>query len=241
MKARADTTSNGRPIDFTVPLETLIEMLREPPSCWIAFGLLGRRDDEASLKLLIGETQGTDEYRRRSAIEAIGSHVLGHVALEVVRELLRDPSQFVVRAAISAAQRLGDVGSHDGIVAALQSSEATTRTSALHALASLWQEQDFERVFDMAGQDAAKQVRREAGWTLRRQANAATWRRLAEHWIDSELPRERVWACELLVQFGSVDDRALVEGLQIDQDGHVRRAAREAIDAIHNQGTRPPG
>jgi HEAT repeat protein len=233
MNARAGNVWNGHPIDMTPPsLETLVEMLREPPSCWIAFAMLGRRDDEASLALLVRETQSADQFRRRSAVEAIGSHLRGHSALDVVRQLLRDPSPFVVRAAISVAQELADAASHDGIVAVLHDSDATTRTSALHALALLWQPDDFEAIFDVAQHDPAKQVRRKASWTLRQRADDATWRRLAGHLIASELPRERAWACELAKQFGSGADIFLAERCENDQDGHVRKAARDAITAF---------
>ena len=53
MNARAGNVWNGDPIDTTPSLTTVVEMLREPPDCWIAFALLGRRADEASLDILV--------------------------------------------------------------------------------------------------------------------------------------------------------------------------------------------
>jgi hypothetical protein len=232
MNAQAGNIWNGHPVDTTPSLEAVVEMLREPPDCWIAFGLLGMRADEASLDILVRETRSADEFRRRSAVAAIGNHARGGDALAAVRHLLLDPSPFVVRASIGAAQQLADSGSHDRIVALLDDRDSATRTSALHALAGLWQPSDFEPVFVIAQSDDAKQVRRKASWTLRQNPDRATWRRLAEHWITSDLPRERAWACDLARQFGSAGDVSLAARCEDDQDGHVRKAARDAVAAL---------
>ena len=183
------------------------------------------------------ETESPDEFRRRSAVEAIGNHARGGHALAAVRRLLRDASPVVVRASIGAAEHLADSESHDRIVALLDDRDAATRTSALHALVGLWQPGDFERVFVIAQSDDAKQVRRKASWTLRQNPDRATWRRLAEHWVTSDLPRERAWACDLARKFGSVGDVSLAARLEDDQDGHVRKAAQAAIAALSQ---RPP-
>jgi hypothetical protein len=237
MNARAGDLWNGLPIPATPPtLEELAEMLREPPECWLAFGFLGRRQDEASLAILVAETASPDQFRRRSAVAAIGNHSRGDAALDAVHRLLADPSPYVVRSAVAAAQQLGDAGSHDAIVGLLSDADASTRTTALHALSVLWQSEDFERVFVVARNDHAKQVRREANWTLREHADGANWRRLGEFWITSLLPRERVWACELIKLFGTVADIPHAAACADDQDGHVRKAAQDAVSTL---GSRP--
>jgi len=236
MNARAGDLWNGLPIPVTPPsLDEIGEMLKEPPACWIAYAALGRRDDEASLAILVAETASPDQFRRRSAVEAIGNHARGGAASLVVRRLLADPSPFVVRSAVSAVQQLADAGSHDEIVGLLSDAGATTRTSALHALTVLWQPEDFEGVISLARKDPAKQVRRKASMTLREHADAANWRQLVELWISSELPRERVWACELVKQFGMVADIPVVVACGHDQDGHVRKAAQDAVSALSSQ------
>jgi len=236
MNARAGDLWNGLPIPVTPPsLEELAEMLKEPPACWIAYAALGRRDDEASLAILVAETASPDQFRRRSAVEAIGNHARGGAASLVVRRLLSDESPFVVRSAVSAVQQLADAGSHDAIVGLLNDAEPTTRTTALHALTLLWRPEDVERVILVARKDPAKQVRREAGMTLRDHADEANWRRLVELWISSEMPRERVWACELVKQFGMVADIPVVVACSLDQDGHVRKAAQDASSALSSQ------
>ena len=235
MNARAGDLWNGLPIPVTPPsLEELAEMLKAPPMCWIAYVALGRREDEASLAILVAETASPDQFRRRSAVEAIGNHARGGAASLVVRRLLTDSSPFVVRSAVSAVQQLADAGSHDAIVGLLSDAGATTRTTALHALTVLWQPEDFEGVILVARKDPAKQVRRKASMTLRDHADEANWRRLVALWISSELPRERVWACELVKQFGVVADLPVVAACCRDQDGHVRKAAQDAVSALNS-------
>lgn len=236
MNARAGDLWDGGPIPVTPPsLEELAEMLREPPACWHVFVALGRRQDEASLAVLVAETASPDQLRRRSAVAAIGNHGRGDAALDAVRRLLSDPSPLVVRSAIAAAQQLADAGSHDAIVGLLSHADPTTRTTALHALTVLWEPEDFERVFLVARKDAAKQVRRKANKTLREHADDANWRGLGELWIASELPRERVWACELIKHFGSVADIPLAAACADDQDGHVRTTAQDAVSTLSSR------
>jgi hypothetical protein len=234
-------TWNGHPVPLSASLSELAEVLAEPPpKCWPAFVALGRRAEDASLAMLVAEANGRDPYRRRAAIEAIGNHAKGAAAAEIVRDRLFDADGPVVRAAIAAAQRISDTGSHDRIADLLRDADTETRIAALLALAVLWLPVDFEHILAIAQGDADERVRREAGFTLRRHAGVEEWHRLADLWIASDLPRERVWACELVEGFGAIaDDMALAARLTADEDGHVRRAADRAVRVLGARITPP--
>ena len=55
--------------------------------------------------------------------------------------------------------------------------------------------------------------------------------------MDSQLPRERVWACEMVARFGTATDVDRVRKRIEDPDGHVRQAAATALVTI---GGKPP-
>lgn len=63
-------------------------------------------------------------------------------------------------------------------------------------------------------------------------ATVADWLQLFEAFRTDDPPRHRVWACELAMQFGSLDINRLLEALASDRDGHVRQAAEQAVDTL---------
>ena len=229
---RIEPTWQGAKIPRDAPVIELRALLeQDPPSCWIAFRALGESRDAAAIDLLMVEAESPDEFRRRAAVEAIGQSPLSETAVAEVRRLLADRSPFVVRSAIEAAARLRDAQSHGEVLAFLKDRDSLTRHEAVRALDALWREDDFEALVEVMSKDPDDDTRKEAAWILRRHAPADS-RVLIEWWRSGALPRERVWACELIAQSREPNDRPILEALLGDGDGHVRDAARRALAGL---------
>lgn len=225
-------TWNGHPIPPDANLDELRAMLREtPPQCWVAIRALGRSPDPVALELLRSELSSSDEFRRRAALEALVGSPLRPDARDDVRRLPNDPSPFVVRTAIEAAAWLRDEQAHPAVLAFLKDRDALTRHEAVRALDALWHEDDFARLLATMSKDPDDDIRKEAAWILRRHAPADS-RVLIERWRSGSLPRERVWACELIAKSGDPNDRPVLETLLGDSDGHVRDAATRALAGL---------
>jgi hypothetical protein len=210
----------------------LRQLLREaPPTCWLAFRRLAEVNHPSALQILVAETKHPDEYRRRAAAEALGRSPLGADAVGDVRRLLTDSSPYVVRAALAAAATLRDDHSHEAVLRHLNDGEAATRHTALRALDALWRDEDSAAVLALASNDPDSDVRKEAGWLLRHHVPPDP-RPLLKRWLSSEIPRERVWAAELMRISVAEYDRASLDFLLRDTDGHVREAAKRTLSAI---------
>ena len=219
-------------------LAELAQILRgDAPDCWTAFIALSERTEPAALDLLLAQCQSSDPHRRRAAIDAIGASPLGRTALTTVRKLLNDPIEPVQHAAIEAAAKLRDSGSHSVIRDLLKSRSVYTRGAAMRALDQLWQDGDFDAVFRVATTDRDERARKQASFVLIGHVPPA-WRRLVEFWQDSAVPRERAWACDLIERFGDASDRALAERFLKDSDGHVRDAAGRALITLELRAPR---
>jgi hypothetical protein len=88
---------------------------------------------------------------------------------------------------------------------------------------------DFAPVFRLPLSDPSPAVRRDAAWTLRRTACAETWRELFEAWKGDQLPRHRLWACELAGEHGDESVGVELRALARDRDGHVRKAVARTL------------
>lgn len=226
-------TWNGIPVLPDASLEDLKTLLTAPPpDCWVAFRALAVRADFESLDLLIHEAAGTDPLRRRAAVEAIGDRPASDRGSAAVRRLLTDHAPVVVRAAVAATARLHDQKGRDRVLALFEDPDPETRVVALRAIGELWQADDAAAVLAVATSDRAKKVRRQASLVLSDHRDEKHWRELAALWHESDLPRERTWACGLLGAYGTVDELGLATRLASDPDGHVRNAARRAVEAI---------
>ena len=208
------------------------DLLRQPPpACWLAFRKLAEINDPSALRLLVAETNDPDDFRRRAAVEAVGRSPLGPQAVGDVRRLLNDTSPYVVRSALEAAAALRDDQSHAAILRHLKDEDPSTRSTALHALDAVWRDEDSDVVLAVESHDPDGDIRKEAGWLLRHHLPANP-RPLLQRWLSSEIPRERVWAAELMRETAAYYDRASLERLLRDTDGHVREAAKRTLAAI---------
>jgi hypothetical protein len=224
----ADADSSAR----SLSVGELGDLLRQPPpACWLAFRKLAEINDPSALRLLVAQTNNPDEFRRRAAVEALGKSPLGPQAVAEVRRLLTDTSPYVVRSALEVAAALRDDHSHDAIVRHLKDEDPSTRSTALQALDAVWRDEDSDVVLALESQDADGDIRKEASWLLRHHLPANP-RPLLQRWLSSELPRERVWAAELMRETVAYYDRSSLEKLLRDTDGHVREAAKRTLAAI---------
>jgi HEAT repeat protein len=193
------------------------------------------------MEILFRFARSPDWCFRRIAIEAIDSREIAPVTVCLIREALHDPSPFVVRTACEAVERWGLTEAYDDLLTLLNDREAATRQTAVRALSSVWRPEAFAPVLHMCRSDPAREVRREAAWTLRRAAEPAAWRELFDMWKEDELPRLRFWACELACEFGSSSVKGELETLTRDRDGHVRKAARRALEQALSSDAGEPG
>ncbi len=230
---------NGVPIPYGASVAQLLGMIESSgPEKWAAIVALAHCDADEALHLLANLAQSSDTYTRRAAIVAIGRHARGHVLGQLVCKRLEDSSEYVAWAACEAAAALKLRAAHGGIQNLLKHRSQALRLAAVQALAVLWRNSDFSKVFQLMQSDPADKVRKEAAWTLRKRARRSNWRLLFDTWRREHPPRHRVWACELAETFGASEILPFLAQLAADRDGHVRKAAGRAIDIIQE---RPPG
>ncbi|MCL4691431.1 MAG: HEAT repeat domain-containing protein [Candidatus Hydrogenedentes bacterium] len=236
-----------RPDDFNgivIPYDASFNELRAmlcapPPQCWVAFIALGYRPGGESLRVLAEQLSSPDTHFRRAAVGAIATHPDGRELERDILERLKDPSDQVVREACNTAASLGLRSAHDIIISLLDSSADSTRIAAITALSDLWEDGDFQRLFTLYRREQEEIVRKEAAWVLRDRVGKKNWRELFDCFLADEIPRHRTWACELAGAFGMTDVEKVIQELLNDQDGHVRRAAHDAIDRLKESANSP--
>jgi hypothetical protein len=195
---------NGVPVPYEAPLAELLATAQQPgPQAWAAIRALAAKPEAEALAALARLARSADPQVRRSAIEALGLHLSGRAASEVIGQALQESDPLTVRAAIDAATRLGLDSAHERVLGLINTSDPATRLAALRALEALWQPQDFEAVFERYRRDPSDAVRKQAAWTLRRNVGAEHWAQLFATWSSDPLPRHRVWACQLAALRGS--------------------------------------
>ena len=199
---------------------------------WVAIVALAHSSDPLALGCLGDLGSLPDPHVRRFVVQWIGRCPDGAKLSHVVVERLRDPSGIVVRTAAQVAGELAIHEAHANVLALLKDTSPSTREAGLRALEKLWQESDFETVFAMFKSDASKEVRRTAGWTLRGTRSAGRASILVELWRTDPLARHRLWACEIAAEFPQRQFHDGMACLEKDADGHVRKAALRALEAI---------
>ena len=227
---------NGVPIPYGASVAQISGKIESSgPEKWAAIMALAHCAADEALHLLSNLARSSDTYTRRAAIEAIGRHARGHVLGQLVCNRLEDPSEYVARAACEAAAALKLRAAHGGIQNLQKHRSQALRLAAVQALAVLWQNSDFSKVFQLMQSDPDDKVRMEAAWTLRKRALRSDWRLLFDTWRSEHPPRHRVWACELAETFGGSEILPFLAQLAADRDGHVREAAGRAIEIVQER------
>lgn len=227
---------NGANIPYDSDVDLLRSQLVPPgPQAWASCWALGHHPSHEAFEVLVELTSSTNWSYRRAAAEAISFHKLGRTASELLRTLLDDISPYVIRTACESISKLELHELHDSLLPLLTSHYPYTRQTALSALATLWTPSDFEHVFSIYNNDPSSEVKKQAAQAMRSNANEENWEKLFHVWKQSSLPRHRVWACELATQFAKPGFESELRQLSEDRDGHVRKAARHAIEKLTNR------
>lgn len=199
---------------------------------WAAVVALAHSSDPRAMACLGDLASFSEPYVRRFVVQWIGRCPYGAKLIHLVVERLRDPSGIVVRTAAQVAGELALSEAHTDVIALLKDTSPATRQAGLVALQKLWQEADFETVVEVFKTDASEEVRRTAGWTLRETWSANRAPVLVELWRADPLPRHRVWACQIVTEFPHGQLHQRIACLAEDPDGHVRKAARRALETL---------
>lgn len=193
-----------------------------------AFAALCDKGDSEALHAILGYALSGDWRLRRLAAEHLG-HGDNQTALSRLRDLAaEDESPYVVRTAIEQLGLLGDLRSRKLALTLALSGSQKTQLTALRTLERLGTSDDFAAVFALFESTPTEAVRRRAGWVLRAITDSETWETLFVAFASDPLHRHRQWACELAAEHGSSETLESLAALQLDLDGHVRKAAAAA-------------
>jgi HEAT repeat protein len=193
------------------------------------------QDGAAGLKALASAAGAEDQFERRTAIEAIGRHPEGRGLCCLILKALGDPSEYVVRTACEAVARWELQEAHELMVPLLTHPSKATRQAAIRTLGMIWVEADFPTIFRIYDDASEKEIRREAALVLRRRVTSIDWRTLFDAFQIDELARHRQWACELAATFSGRETLPVLSRLSSDADGHVRKAALQAIQTLSSR------
>lgn len=199
---------NGASVPYDADVSTLRALAAGgAPDCWGAFAALSHRTDRASWKVLVEFANQVDPYVRRAAIEALGRHMMGSASTDVLLSALEDSHEYVVAAACRAVADLKLPRARPHLRTLLQHDSEPVRQAALRALADFASPDDFAATEHVFRTTASQETRRAAAWTLRALASNSNWSTLVDLWLEDELPRHRLWACELLAEFSAGAER----------------------------------
>lgn len=219
-------TAFGVPVPYDAPLDDLRARLELPgPLAWAACLALAERPEPEALGLLVALTKREEFEFRNLAAQGLGQNPRGAEAAEAVVSLLSDPVPQVVRTACDAAGKLRLEASRPKLLSLLAGADAQIRLQAVRALGEMFSAEDYALVLDLSKKDKAEFVRKEAAKTLRRTVSPKNWRHLFDRWKRDASPQHRVWACELLEEFGAAKDMSELHRLRRDPNRHVREAA----------------
>lgn len=220
---------NGIPVPHDATIGELRAFASGPePKRWVAFVALAAKNDLEALDVLESFVNDTDPHVRRAAVDGIAHHAKGSSLGPVVLRLLDDPDQHVVRAACDATASLKLTSAYFRVLSLLKHSIAETRISALRAFRVLWRDEAFTRIVTIFQHDPEDEVKKEAGWTLQKNANSENATELCALWVRDQIPRHRIWACELAEEYRIAAAIPSLRELERDSDGHVRQAAFHA-------------
>lgn len=196
---------------------------------------LASQEDAGALSALAEAAAVDDQFIRRTAIEVIGRHPQGRDLRIIVLRALRDPSEWVVRAACEVVAQWELKEAHERVVALLADASKITRQTAIQTLGSIWIDADFPLMFRIYTKALENDVRKDAAWVLQARVTATHWRTVFDAFHVDEIPRHRRWACELAESFSGPDILPALLQLSLDVDGHVRKAALRAIRTVSSR------
>lgn len=206
-----------------------------PPISYESIRELASREDAGALNELAKVAALEDQFLRRMAIEVIGRHPQGRELHAIILNALRDPSEYVVRTACEVVAKWKLSEAHGPVVTLLSDVSSATRQEAIRTLGTIWIDADFPLIFRIYTKSSKIDLRKEAARVLRQRVSSAHWRTLFNAFHVDELPRHRQWACELAENFSGRDTLEVLSQLSLDSDGHVRKAAAQAIRSLSSR------
>jgi len=211
-------------------LEDLKKKTEQPgPQAWEAFKQFSTLGTEESLSMLFEKVSNHDWTIRQAALNAIAEHKLGYKAEPILRKLMKDGSEYVVRAALAAAGKLRLTSLNEDVAAHLKDRNCSNREAAVRAIGQMWTSVNFDLVYALFLKDGDEAVQKEAAWSLYLNVDKDNWRTLYKSWISAVMPRYRLWAIELVLRFGNESDMSTLSSLTSDPNGHVRKAVENAL------------
>lgn len=222
----------GERVQLEASFESLATRVEQTDCTEVIFYALAMKDDARVLGVLLQASDHHDWRIRRLAAEVFGVREFGEAARQRLVALLADSSEYVVRTACETLGILEEQTAHDPICALLQSSEPATRAQAVRSLRALFRAEDYETLLRVSERDRSRAVGVQAAECLYAHETGTHWRELFGLWSHGEYHHKRVWACRLALRFGDAGVLAPLKEMQQDGDGHVRRAATRAAEAI---------
>lgn len=226
---------NGLAVPYGLPIDVLVETANGPaPARWPAFYAVGRLGTEPALQFIRGSAYHRDGDVRRTAVEVLGRLPRSEPNDLLLWRALRDSSGPVVRTAcdIAGARRWEEA--RETLRDLARTSDMQTRIAAVQALAKIGNHADVD-VAEALMTAGDLHARKEGAFASRSLASSDSWRRLADAWLSDAIPRHRLWAAQLFGEFGVKPDVLALQQLAADHDGHVREAARQAVEALRGR------
>lgn len=224
---------NCVPVPHHKPVAELLRIMKTDgaPDRWAAYYALACKEDAGIEEILLSETYSKEPRVRGLAAETLKFTHFGDRTKKRLLELLEDPEPAPVwRACETLVERGVDI--HSQLLSLLQSANDRTREVALNCLAKVWKDSDFEKILEVHLHDRDSDIQKSAAFLLIDHVSSETWHTLFDIWIADPLPRHRTWACHLAEGFGSVEVLSRILPLKEDANGHVRKAAVRAINAL---------
>ena len=214
--------------------DELCENLKTPgPLAWASFIALSLLGTDISILKLIELSQSPDWRFRRSAIEAMAYHPQVEKAIGTIHRALEDSSHYVISAALQSIARIRIQSFHDDVVDLLKSTTPSIKVDAIATLSEIWRIEDFEIIYNIFLSEKNEKIRNTVAWILRVHVTENNWYKLFDIWWKDPYKHCRTWSCELASTFGIKGVEKQLLTLTSDEDGHVRKAARKALEIIH--------
>lgn len=219
---------DGATIPYELALDELVKNAAGGSPAGIAsiIAIAGHSTPE-SLQLLVEYTRNDDHRIRRAALVALRYHPLSARAFARIAEMSADPVSHVRLASAETTTFLKVRVVRRQMEELIKSEMSDVRARAVQMYEKVWDDGDFEVVWNLMINDADPSVREAAARVVNLHVDATNWRPCFDHWVQSPDADWRARACEL-AQTYSTETAALVAPLFSDRNGRVRGAAKRA-------------
>src|SRR5262249_18038547 len=143
-----------------------------------------------------------DSDVRRIAIEVLGRFSPDAEIDMLLLEALGDAAGPVARTACEVVGSRLFEAARPTLRELAHAPDIHTRVSAVRALAKLGHREDID-VAESLMAVRNEEARKEGAFACRTLVSPGNWRRLVDGWLSDPVPRHRIWAAELLAEFGN--------------------------------------